>query len=173
MKRLIAVMAVALAVAPCYGQSEDAVKRAKVEELMSAMHIDSMMSQMTEMAKAQVQQSTQGMSQLESMTPQQKKLIADFQSKSLDLVMASVSWKVIEPDVVKLYTATFTDDEIDGITAFYKSPSGQALLSKTPQLMTGMMQFTQNRIANMQPKLKALADQFQKDMAATRAEPKS
>jgi len=35
------------------------------------------------------------------------------------------------------------------------------------------MQFTQNRIANMQPKLKALADQFQKDMAATRAEPKS
>jgi hypothetical protein len=166
MKRWVVVLAAALAVAPCYGQDKDAAKRAKVEELMTTMHVDSLMDQMTAMAKAQVEQSVQGMPAAETMTPTQKKILTDFQQKSLDMVMETVSYKAVEPEIVKLYTDTFTEEEIDGIATFYKSPTGQALLKKTPQLMSSMMQFMQGRIADLQPKMKALADQFAKDMAA-------
>jgi hypothetical protein len=171
MKRWIVVLAAVMAIAPCYAQDVDAAKRAKVEELMSTMHVDKMMGQMMDMAKAQVQQSAAGMPGADSMTPAQKKIYEDFQQKSLDLVMQSVSWKSIEPEIVKLYTDTFTEQEIDGIVAFYKSPSGQAMLNKTPQLMTGMMQFMQGRIGDLQPKVKALTDQFAKDMAAAGPSP--
>ena len=166
MKRWIVVLAAVLAVAPCYGQDKDAAKRAKVEELMTTMHVDSMMEQMTAMAKEQVEQASQGVAGAETMTPTQKKILADFQQKSLDLVMGTVSYKAVKPEVVKLYVDTFTDEEIDGISAFYKSPTGQSLLKKTPQLMAAMMQFMQGKIADLQPKMKALADQFAKDMAA-------
>jgi len=166
MKRWVVVLAAVLAVAPCYAQDKDAAKRAKVEELMTTMHVDSMMDQMTAMAKAQVEQSTQGMPAAETMTPTQKKILADYQEKSLDLVMGTVSYKAVKPEMVKLYVDTFTDEEIEGITAFYKSPTGQALLKKTPELMSAMMQFMQGRIADLQPKLKALTDQLSKDMAA-------
>jgi len=165
MKTWIVVLAAVLAVGPGYGQDKDAAKRAKVEELMTTMHVDSMMDQMTTMAKAQAEQATQGMP-TDTMTPEQKKIFADFREKSLDLVMGTVSYKALEPEIVKLYTDTFTEEEIDGITSFYKSPTGQALLNKTPQLMSAMMQFMQGKIADLQPKLKALTDQFTKDMAA-------
>ncbi len=166
MKTWVVVLAAVLAFAPCYGQDKDAAKRAKVEQLMSAMHVDSMMDQMTAMAKAQVEQSTQGMPANDTMTPEQRKIFDDFQKKSLDLVMGTVSYKALEPEIVKLYADTFTEEEIEGITAFYKSPTGQALLTKTPQLMASMMQFMQGKIADLQPKLKVLSDQFAKDMAA-------
>jgi len=166
MKRWVVVLAAVLAVAPCYGQDNDATKRAKVEELMTTMHVDSMMDQMTAMAKQQVDQASQGLTGAETMTPTQKKIFADYQEKSMDLVMATVSYKAVKPEMVKLYVDTFTDEEIEGITAFYKSPTGQALLKKTPQLMSSMMEFMQGSIADLQPKLKALTDQFTKDMAA-------
>ena len=45
MKTWIVVLAVVLAVTPCQGQDKDAAKRAKVEELMTTMHIDTMTEQ--------------------------------------------------------------------------------------------------------------------------------
>jgi len=173
MKTWIVVLAVVLAVTPCQGQDKDAAKRAKVEELMTTMHIDTMTEQMTSMAKAQVEQSEQGMPAAATMTPEQKKIFADFQAKSLDLVMGTVSYKALKPEIVKLYTDTFTEEEIDGISAFYRSPTGQAMLNKTPQLLAAMMQFMQGKIADLQPKLKALSDQFTKDMTAAGAPGKS
>ena len=166
MKTWIVVLAAVLAVGPAYGQDKDAAKRAKVEELMATMHIDSMMDQMTAMAKAQVNQATQALPGSDALTPAQKQISADYQQKSMDLVMGTVSYKALEPEIVKLYVDTFTDEEIDGISTFYKSPTGQAMLKKSPQLMSAMMQFMQGKIADLQPKLKALTDQFAKDMAA-------
>jgi hypothetical protein len=166
MKTWIVVLAAALAIGPACGQDKDAAKRAKVEELMATMHIDSMMDQMTAMAKAQVEQGVQALPGADTMTPAQKKITEDYQHKSMDLVMGTVSYKALEPEIVQLYVDTFTDEEIDGISTFYKSPTGQAMLKKTPQLMAAMMQFMQGKIADLQPKLKALTDQFVKDMAA-------
>jgi len=166
MKTWIVVLAAVLAVGPAYGQDKDAAKRAKVEELMATMHIDSMMDQMTAMAKAQVEQGVQALPGADTMTPAQKKISADYQQKSMDLVMGTVSYKALEPEIVKLYVDTFTDEEIDGISTFYKSSAGQAMVKKSPQLMSAMMQFMQGKIADLQPKLKTLTDQFVKDMAA-------
>lgn len=36
--------------------------------------------------------------------------------------------------MAKVYTGTFTEQEIDGILNFYKSPEGQAFLQKIPLL---------------------------------------
>jgi hypothetical protein len=41
--------------------------------------------------------------------------------------------------VVRVYQATYTQDEVDGLIAFYKTPAGQALVNKGPLLMQNMM----------------------------------
>ncbi|MEO6922979.1 MAG: DUF2059 domain-containing protein [Bryocella sp.] len=172
MKRWMMLLAMLLLIVPCHAQDVDPAKRAKVEELMTTMRVDKMMNQMMDMVKSQVAQTTASLPSSQTMTPKQKEIAAAFQTKALDVAMSTVSFQSMEPEIVKLYANTFTMQELEGILAFYKSPIGQSMLDKQPQLMRGMMTFMQGRIAELQPKMKALTDQFQKDMAAAGPTPK-
>ena len=44
------------------------------------------------------------------------------------LVVASLN--KTKPALAKVYTDTYTEEEIDGILAFYKSPAGKVLASE-------------------------------------------
>jgi uncharacterized protein len=170
MQRWVAVLVLALAVAPC-ARADEASKRAKVKELISVMHMDRMMDQMLEAIKGQTEQAMQQRPGADSMTPEQKKIETDYQAKALQIVIDSMGWKAIEPQFVTLYAQNFTEDEIDGMVTFYKSPTGQAVLNKMPQLMTSTMQLTQSLMVDVQPKLNALREDMVKQMDA--ATPKS
>lgn len=167
MQRWVVVLVLALAVAPCVAHADEASKRAKVEELVSVMHMDRMMDQMMEAVKGQTEQMMQQQPGADSMTPEQKKIVTDYQAKAMQIVIDSMGWKAMEPQFVTLYAQNFTEDEIDGMVTFYKSPTGQAVLNKMPQLMSSAMQLTQSRMVDVQPKLKALMEDEAKQMAAT------
>jgi hypothetical protein len=170
MQRWVVVLVLALAVAPCAARADEASKRAKVEELVSVMHMDRMMNQMLEAIKGQTEQAMQQPG-ADSMTPEQKKIETDYQAKALQIVIDSMGWKAMEPEFVTLYAQNFTEEEIDGMVTFYKSPTGQAVLNKMPQLMSSAMQLAQSRMVDIQPKMKALMEDRAKQMAA--ATPKS
>ena len=85
----------------------------------------------------------------------------------MKVVSDSVGWASLEPEYVKLYAATYSEEEIDGILAFYKSPVGQKMLEKTPELSSGGMKIVQGRMGDFQPKIKALQDEYMKQLAAT------
>ena len=166
----IAVFVLALAVVPC-ARADEASKRAKVQELVTVMHMDRLMDQMVDAIKSQTEQMMQQLPGADSMTPEQKKIMADYQAKTLQIVLDSMGWKTMEPEFVTLYTQNFTEEEIDGMVAFYKSPTGQSVLNKMPQLMTAAMQLTQSRMVDIQPKLKALTEDLTKQLEE--ATPKS
>jgi len=64
-----------------------------------------------------------------------------------------LNWKTLQPQYVKLYTKTFSQQEIDGLIAFYSSPAGQAYLAKMPLLMQHSMQLMQAQMQDMMPKI--------------------
>ncbi|MEP7027795.1 MAG: DUF2059 domain-containing protein [Candidatus Eisenbacteria bacterium] len=45
-----------------------------------------------------------------------------------------LSWEQMEPEIVRLYAATFSDQEVRAITAFYRTPAGQKALARMPEL---------------------------------------
>jgi hypothetical protein len=145
-------------------RADDASKKAKVEELFATMHMERMMSQIMDAVMAQVKQMTQTMPGSEQLTDAQKKMIGKYQDKAIALTTDVVGWKALEPQYVTLYASTYSEEEIDGILTFYKSPAGQAMLDKTPELTTGSMQIVQSRMVDLQPKLKALMEEMTKDM---------
>lgn len=166
MRCWIATFVLALVVVPC-ARADEASKRAKVEELITVMHIDRMMDQMMEAMKEQSEQMMQQQPGADSMTAEQKRIVADHQAQALQIVIDSMSWKSLEPEFVTLYAENFTEEEIDGMVTFYKSPTGQAVLNKMPQLMTAAMQLAQSRMVDVQPKLKALTEDLTKQLEAT------
>jgi hypothetical protein len=173
MKRWIAVCAVVLAMGP-YVKAQtapstetDAAKQAKVQELFEVMHMGHMMDQLMSNVNGMIEQMVQTTPGADQMTEQQKALVKEFTDKAIKLSQESVSWNSLEPEYVKIYAATYTTEEIDAITTFYKSPAGQAMLSKTPELTRASMQVVRSRMIDLQPKLKELQAEFIEKMRAS------
>lgn len=55
----------------------------------------------------------------------------------------------LSDEVARLYTADFTEQELKEILVFYKSPTGQKLLAKQPQVIDNSMKFAQTWANNL------------------------
>jgi hypothetical protein len=77
-----------------------------------------------------------------------------------------LGWNVMEPEYIKLYADTFTDEELDGIIAFYKSPAGISLIEKTPELTKQASALVQAKMVILQPQMKQLLEDFVKSQTA-------
>ncbi|HEY4357406.1 MAG TPA: DUF2059 domain-containing protein [Acidobacteriaceae bacterium] len=159
MKRWL-VLAVVFLTMSLAAHADEASKRAKAAQLMVAMNMERTMTDAMAAIRGQVNQAMQSMPGMGQTTPEQKKLIDNFQGQVNKLVDAATSWKVLEPQYVDLYAQIYTEQEIDGILAFYQSPAGKALVAKTPELTAKGMVISQRMMADLQPQINALLQQF-------------
>ncbi len=64
----------------------------------------------------------------------------------------------IRPDLVKVYAETFTDEEIDGMLAFYETPAGRASVTKIPLINTRMAGLIQAEMNALGPEINKIAE---------------
>lgn len=167
----IGVAVLCLSVPGSHAQA-DAAKRAKVEQLFTVMRLDHTMDQIMTAIQQQTSAVLRSAPGYAQMTPQQKRISQQFQSKVMALATQSVGWKAMEPEMVTLYASTYSEQEIDGLLAFYKSPVGQTMLEKTPELTQKSMAIAQQRAGALQPRLQQLLVEFTKEYeAASPAKP--
>jgi hypothetical protein len=159
MNRLTALLALVL-IFPLAAHADEASRRAKSEELITLLHADRMSTQVTENV---MQQTTAITTQKAggTLSPETKTALADFQKKLVAVMEPQVGWKAIEPDYIRLYAAAFTDEELDGMLAFYKSAAGKALLEKMPDVNQQTGKILQSKFAALQPQLKQMLTDFE------------
>nr|WP_276510032.1 DUF2059 domain-containing protein [Niveibacterium umoris] len=71
-----------------------------------------------------------------------------------------------------IYQKTFTQKEVDGMLSFYKSPAGQAVIKKMPQVMQASMQIMQARMSKLVPQIQQITAEGAEKMKALSAQPK-
>ena len=158
MKRTALLLTLALCL-PASLHADDASKQAKVRELFALLHVE----RVSEQIKGNVMKQTEGIPQQlfpTGMTPENKAKFEAFQQKVLQAVDAQIGWKALEPQYVQLYTQAYTEDELNGIVAFYKTPAGAAMIAKSPQLSVKSSDLVQSKMTAVQPQLKSLLDEF-------------
>jgi hypothetical protein len=64
----------------------------------------------------------------------------------------------IRPELVKAYAETFTDEEIDGMLAFYETPAGRAVVTKIPSINTRMSGLIQSEMNALGPEINKIAE---------------
>jgi len=106
-------------------------------------------------------------------TPAQQKLVDDYINQVQSITQGAVSWEKVKPVIVQVYSDTYTDQELDGILAFYHSPAGQALVAKSPQLMNKTMQLVQSQVSTVQPQLQQANEEFTRKMKELSSPPAS
>ncbi|MDE1175474.1 MAG: DUF2059 domain-containing protein [Edaphobacter sp.] len=92
--------------------------------------------------------------------PDSKAKFDAFELQLKQATEAQIGWKVLGPEYVDLYAKTYTEPELDAILSFYKSPAGQSMLTKSPELSAQSMQLVQAKMTTLQPQLQKLAQDF-------------
>jgi hypothetical protein len=161
MKRPALLLILSLCI-PVTLHADDASKQAKVRELFALLHVEHISDQI----RSSVMSQTAGIpKQLfgPEISPENKAKFDVLQEKILQTVDAQVGWRVLEPQYVRLYTDTYTEEEINGIVAFYKTPAGAAMIAKSPELSAKSLQLVQSKMAALQPQLKQMVEDFVRD----------
>ena len=59
----------------------------------------------------------------------------------------------LEPEMIRLYADLYTEEEIRGMTAFYRTPLGQRMIETLPQLSAASTRIAQERLQTVMPQL--------------------
>jgi hypothetical protein len=132
----------------------------RAEKLM-----DSVWAQMDGIMKSSMQQVAKG----KPLSADEQAIMDKQQTKMIAIMKDELSWDNLKDGMIQVYRETFTQEEIDGIIAFYKSPAGQALIDKQPALMKNTMALMQQRMGPMMQKIQAMTEETARELRAAKA----
>lgn len=137
-----------------------------IDELFTAMNLrgtlEVMLSNMDQSIKTGMQQGLQ--QQGKDITPDQRKQFDQLQQKLSATLRDELSYAKMEEIYRKAYSANFTQEEINGLTAFFKSPAGKAYVDKLPAVMQAASNEVQSKMGPLVQKLNAMQQQFVQQM---------
>ncbi|MDD5483660.1 MAG: DUF2059 domain-containing protein [Kiritimatiellae bacterium] len=159
MKRILAVaLAAAIGIQFAFSQ-EQQPKRALAEELLVLMKVNETIEQ----SFAMVKQMTASRLDMTAQAAGQTEASADVINKTgqvMEIIFKELSWDNIKEDYIALYADSFTEEELRGMIAFYKTPVGQAMAQKTPELTKKSMELSQKRMVRIMPKIQAMMQEL-------------
>ena len=132
--------------------------RQMLEVMQARKLVDSMMAQMDTLLLQTVAQVAQG----RPVPPNVQKQIDQQRAEMMAMMKDLLAWEKLVPLYVRVYQKTFTQEELDGMLAFYKTPVGAAMIAKMPAVMQNTMEEMQSLMGPVMEKMQRM----QKDVAA-------
>lgn len=104
-----------------------------------------------------------------SKAPETKRSVLEkYQAQANTILDKAVGWDVLKPEVVKLYTASFTDTELAQLIEFYQSPTGQKMVKQLPLVTMQTDQLIQKKVMqNAVPQINTLIEDMAKDLGVS------
>ena len=129
---------------------EDLLATTKVENLLNVMYAN-----MESAMRQGMAESLKG----KKLDAKQQQLVENMPAKMAQVMREEMSWSSLKPVYVQIYKDSFTQEEVDGLLAFYKSPAGQAMINKMPVVMQKSMVVVQQRMGPLMQKMEAAMKQ--------------
>jgi hypothetical protein len=142
---------------PSNPPSEASIKQL-LEVSQARKLVDSVMAQMDNLMQESIAQATRG----QTIPPKVQKDIDQRRAEMVAMMKELLDWTKLEPMYVRIYQKTFNQQEIDGMLAFYRTPAGQAVMSKMPAAMQNTMDEMQQLMGPVMQKMQ----RTQQDVAA-------
>lgn len=167
MNRVALLIALALCL-PLSARADDASLHAKAKELVTLLHTDRMVTQLSDSLKKRADDAAEKAIGANP-TPENKTKLTDFEKTISDTVDAQLGWTAMETALTDVYAKTFTEDELTSIIAFYKSPAGMAFLDKTPDVNAQVKDLSTAKINAASAQLNQAFGEFRKSLAPAAA----
>lgn len=171
MRRKLTLFLLILLCTPLIARADDASKTAKIHEFFKVAKMDQLSSQITQRMIDQTKSGALQQSLGVSVTADQQQKLDQFTQKLGKIISDTLNWNDLEPQYTKLYSDAYTEQQIDDLLAFYKSPTGQVMVEKLPTLMQQANAITQQRMAAAMPQIQELLRQFMTPAAPAQPQP--
>jgi uncharacterized protein len=136
-------------------QAQETPRRVMAEELLNLMNMPETIEKSFAMMKQMMPTQMEKMTQATGQTNLPSNVTREVDSL-MDLMAQEFSWNKIKADYITLYAETFTEEEMKGIIAFYKSPAGLAFTKKQPELMKRSLELSQKIMMQIMPKIQSI-----------------
>lgn len=157
------------------GEAKPADAKATVadaEELMRVMKFDDLMKSVMEAQKKAIgntlqQNSAQTLARLGlNLSEEDKAAFLALQKQAVEDSLKVIVGPEMRDAMVKIYSETFTKQELDAVSAFYSTPAGQALNAKQPAVQEKMMGVMMPLVVKSQQGAQAQIRDFTNQMRA-------
>ena len=159
-KLSLAIAIAVLHLTSAAGHADQVSKSAKVEEFFRLAKMDEMLRQTLTLATNQFKSGVIQQMLGVKLPPEMEKRVDAFEEKVTAAIGDALAWEKLKPDYVKLFAGAYTEAEIDDILAFYRSPTGQSMVAKSPSLMAKSGEIVQQRLSETQSQVQALMREF-------------
>jgi len=163
MKALVLALALSLAT-PVFAAEPS---EASIQELLQLTNASRLMEASAAQVDAALQSSMQAVLKDQAITPEVQALLDEMRQKAVALVRRELRWEVFEPQLIDIYRRSFTQEEMDGMLDFYRSPAGRAVVAKLPLVMQSSMHAMQQVMERLTPELAKLQQETAASIVAT------
>ena len=167
----IIVLIGSLAGSPCVRAEDDAAAhKAAAEELLQAMQSQRTVERLADQMGMIADRLNPPGRPLTPNPADDAALRDSLRQQARDILKEQLKWETLEPQFAQLYEDAFTEPELKQLAEFYKSPVGQKLIDKQPELATKLGRLTQQRamaaIPAVTQKLRASVQKFREEHPA-------
>jgi hypothetical protein len=131
-------------------------KERLAEELLSLTNVSTLMDQYMAMTR----RLQRGILEEMGASRLDQKRISELQDALLKVVQEEMSWDKLKGEFIQLYCEIFTEEELQGILEFYRSPAGRKFIEKQPELIRRAGEISRGHILRLIPKLRQVTEEF-------------
>lgn len=139
---------------------------ASIAELTTLSHSQELFNAVKPQLDAMLTSSMKEAAQGQVITPERQEILDRMRAKILAAFDESYNADALQRLHVRVFQATYTQDEVDGLIAFYKTPAGQALVTKGPLLMQNMMDEMRALMRPMVQRINQIKSDTEQEMKA-------
>jgi hypothetical protein len=152
---MLAAALLAVTIQPAFAEDVRPTEES-LRQLFQVMHssqlLDSYVAQVDATMHASMREAMQGT----QLNAEEQQILNDMSSELVALLKNVVNWESMQPMMTEVYRNTFSQREVDDMLKFYRSPTGQAVVSKLPAAVQQAMQTMQQRVNTLTPKIMEL-----------------
>ena len=152
--KLSALFAMAwIVLAPAVAMAEPA-KPETIEEMLTVTKAQSMIESVYKNVDDSMQATmAQAVAQMPGDAEAKRSYAESMGRKMAAIMREELNWDTLKPMYLRIYSDSFTQEELVGLLDFYKTPAGQAAINKMPIVMQKTMVEMQQRIGPMMQRL--------------------
>jgi hypothetical protein len=166
--RLVLALSVLLACAAPPPALATEASTASIEQLFvvtkAEAMVDSMFASIEQAMRKGMQQATQG----RTLSEEQQRVLEAAPRQFMEVMRQEMSWATMKEIYIPIYRESFSEEEIQGLIAFYETPAGRAYVDKMPLVMQRSMAVAQQRMQPLLPKMKEAMEKALQDAKVAR-----
>lgn len=152
--RIVALALAALAALPAFAAPPS---QESIDRLLTATQVEKNLLQMQGASERMIRGAASQRAEGKQLSAEERQRMDAAVERTVNAMRQDMAVEKMRPQMARLYAETFTQEEIDGLIAFYQGPAGRAFISKMPTVMQKSMQMMRE---HMDPLMRRLDEEL-------------